>query len=313
MMDVSVIIVTRNTRELTVAAVASVLAGEGGFAREVIVVDNGSDDGTEAAVRAQFPGVDYLFQRRNLGFGAANNLGARAATGEFLLLLNSDARLQPRSLADALDFLRAHPACGLAGAQLLNPDGSRQNSIANDPTLATELLNKPLLRRLFPRRYPGKETEFAGPVAVESVIGAFFLTRRALWERLGGFDPRYFFFFEETDFCRAVRAAGFSVMHLPQVRVWHAQGRSASRWPAAARIEYWRSRQAYFAKHHGHATRAVLRTGLLLRLLADLLAGGLVVALTAGQIPKLRHKLAVQGSLLAWQLRGCPDEAGLPR
>jgi len=312
-MDVSVIIVTRNTRDLTLVAVASVFDSEGDFGREVIVVDNGSTDGTEAAVRTRFPSVNYHFSARNLGFGGANNLAASSTTCEFLLLLNSDARLQARSLGDALSWMRANPQCGLAGAQLLNPDGSRQNSIANDPTLATELLNKSLLRRVFPVKFPGKESHFIGPVSVESVIGAFFLTRRTLWERIGGFDPRYFFFFEETDFCRALRTGGQSVMHLPQISVWHAQGRSASQWPVAARIEYWRSRYAYFAKHRRPVVCAVLRIGLLVRLVADFALNSLATLISLGRSHKLRHKFTVQRTLLGWHLRGCPDDVGLPR
>src|SRR5207249_2827164 len=101
--------------------------------------------------------------------------------GEFLLLLNSDARLKPDTLIQVIEWMRVQPLCGVAGVQLLNPDASRQNSIANFPSLATELLNKSLLRRLFPRRYPGKESRFAEPVEVESVVGAFLLVRRTAW------------------------------------------------------------------------------------------------------------------------------------
>ena len=125
--------------------------------------------------------------------------------------------------------MRAHPDCGIAGAQLLNPDGSRQNSIANFPSLATEPLNKSLLRRIFPRRFPGKEQRFTSPVPVETVIGAFMLIRAELWRELGGFDERYFFFFEETDFCLQARRRGWQVFHLPQVQVWHEQGKESAK------------------------------------------------------------------------------------
>ena len=220
----------------------------GPLAVELLVVDNGSNDDTAAVLPREFPQIQLIRSETNLGFARAVNRAAQSAHGEFLLLLNSDARAEPDALARAVAWMRAHPDCAVAGAQLLNADGSRQNSIANFPTLATELLNKSLLRRLWPERFPGKEQVFTAPVDVETVVGAFMLIRRLDWDAHGGLDERFLFFFEETDFCRQVRRAGRRVVHLPEVRVWHEQGATAKKVSAAARIEYWRSRYAYFKK-----------------------------------------------------------------
>ena len=312
-MDVSVIIITRNTCALTLAAVRSVLAGDPATSREILVVDNGSNDGTATVLLRECPQIYLLRSETNLGFARAVNLAAGKATGEFLLLLNSDARLAADALSLALQWLRANPDCAVAGAQLLNADGSRQNSIANFPTLATELLNKSLLRRLWPERFPGKEQLISAPLAVETVVGAFMLIRNSVWDALGGLDERFFFFFEETDFCRQVRREKLRVMYLPQVRVWHGQGQTAKQVSAAARIEYWRSRYAYFAKNCGAATRFVLPAGLILRLLADWLAAGLMALLTLGKNPRWLSRLQVCSVLAGWHLRGCPSESGLPR
>ncbi len=183
--------------------------------------------GTAEVLPREFPGIKLIRSEKNLGFARAVNLAAQPATGEFLLLLNSDARPEAGALALAVQWQRANPRCAVAGAQLLNADGSRQNSIANFPTLATELLNKSLLPRLRPKAFPGKEQTFPAPVAVETVVGAFMLIRKSAWDMLGGLDERFFFFFEETDFCLRVRQKNLSVMHLPQVRVWHGQGQTA--------------------------------------------------------------------------------------
>ena len=250
---------------------------------------------------------------RNVGFARGVNFAARGAGGDFVLLLNSDARLAPDALRLAVEWLRADPGCGVAGAQLLHADGKKQNSIANFPSLATELLNKFLLRTLWPKRFPGKEQEYGEPMEVESVIGAFFLVRREVWEKLGGMDERFFFFLEETDFCLRARQAGFATVHLPQVHVWHGQGQTAKQDLAAARIEYWRSRYAYFAKHQSQAVRIVLRSGLLLRLVVDSAVSGLLTALTLGQSRRWREKFAVHRALLLWHWQGCPAGAGLPR
>ena len=313
MHDVSVIIVTRNTRELTESAVASVLDTSGALRVEIIVVDNGSSDGTAEVLRDRFPGVRCMRSETNLGFAKAVNRAARESTGEFLLLLNSDAVLQPEALETAVDWMRANPHCGIAGAQLLNPDGSRQNSIANFPTLATELFNKSLLRRIFPNRYPGKEQVFESPIEVETVIGAFMLVRRELWDLLGGLDERFFFFVEETDFCFQARRRGCKVMHLPHVLVGHGRGQSAKQVLPAARIEYWRSRYAYFLKNYGWPTRLILRTGLMLRLVVDWIAAIVATVMTLGFSERWRNRLEVCSVLLWWHLRGCPASAGLPR
>jgi hypothetical protein len=312
-MDVSIIIVTRNTCALTRAAIQSVLDSRDLPAVEIFAVDNGSTDETPANLPLEFPHLQFIRSEKNLGFARACNLAAKAARGEFLLLFNSDVRLEPDALAKAIGWMRANPDCAVAGAQLLNADGSRQNSIANFPTLATELLNKSLLRRLFPEKFPGKERIFAAPVAVETVVGAFMLIRKFVWDTLGGLDERFFFFFEETDFCRQARRKGFRVVHLPEVRVWHGQGQTAKQVSVGARIEYWRSRYLYFAKNHRELSRVILAVGLWLRLLVDLFAAGLLTMLTLGKNARWCSRWRVCLALTGWHLRGCPAETGLPR
>ncbi len=312
-MDVSIILLTRNTCQQTREAIESVLSSSDTFIKEILIIDNASTDETPQVLPAVFPQVRYSRMDRNQGFARGVNFAAREATGEFLLLLNSDARLAPDALGMAVDWMRAHPRCGVAGGQLYHPDGRKQNSIANFPSLTTELLNKFLLRKLWPQRFPGKERDFSEPVEVESVIGAFFLVRRSLWDKLDGMDERFFFFLEETDFCLRARQAGFATMHLARVCVWHGQGQTAKQNLAAARIEYWKSRYAYFVKHKRPAIRFVLRVGLLLRLAIDCLVSGVLTALTMGQSRRWKEKFAVYRALLWWHLQGCPAESGLPR
>jgi GT2 family glycosyltransferase len=312
-LDVSVILLTRNTCRQTREAIESVLSSTGSVSKEIHVIDNGSTDETAEVLPAAFPGIHYKRMERNLGFARGVNIAAREAAGEYLLLLNSDTRVAPDALGLAVEWMRADPGCGVAGAQLFHADGRKQNSIANFPTLATELLNKFVLRKFWPHRFPGKEQEFREPVEVESIIGAFFLVRRTLWEKLGGMDERFFFFLEETEFCLRARQAGFATVHLPQVHVWHGQGQTAKKDPEAARIEYWRSRYAYFAKHRSPAVVMVLRCGLLLRLLVDSAVSGALTVLTLGQSRRWKEKFAVHRALLLWHLRGCPDGVGLPR
>lgn len=310
---ISVIIVTYNTRELTLAAVRSVFESADDSLKEVVVVDNGSTDGTETAVMTDFPQVKYRYSDRNLGFAKANNIGATMSSGEWILLLNSDARLNKDSLVDALAYLRSHPECGVLGAQLLNADGSNQNSIASIPSVATELLNKSLLRRLFPGRYPGKERRIKAPTEVDSVIGAFLMSPRSVWETVDGLDERYFFFLEETDYCLQVRNKGWSVVHHPGVKVWHGQGGSAKKVAAGARIEYWRSRYQFFDKHFHTKQVGLLRIGLKFRLLLNWFSNGIATVVTLGFSSSLRHRFMINHALLKWHLAGCSEGVGIPR
>ena len=313
LVDLSIVIVTRNTCALLCAALRSVFESRDALTKRIIVVDNGSTDDTALVVQREFPTVKLVCAPRNLGFSRANNLGAKEAEGEWLLLLNSDARLKPDALVVAVDWMRQHADCGVCGGQLLDPDGTPQNSIANEPSLTTKLLNKSLLRRIFPRRFPGKENRSRDPIQVESIIGAFMLIRREVWDALGGLDERYFFFLEETDFCVRARQNGWKVYHLPQVEIWHEQGRSAAQAPLAARIEYWRSRYLYFQKHHGRLSRGMLQAGLCIRLLVNWLMNGLVTVLTLGLSAHCRERWRICTALWRWHLSGRPDTMGIPR
>jgi hypothetical protein len=312
-MDVSIIILTRNTCALTRAAVQSVLDSRDSLAKEIFVVDNGSTDETASTLLREFPQIKFIRSEKNLGFARACNLAAKSARGEFLLLLNSDARPAPDALEKAAAWMRANPDYAVAGGQLLNADGSRQNSIANFPTLATELLNKSLLRRLWPEKFPGKEQILSRPVDVETIVGAFVFVRKKSWDALGGLDERFFFFFEETDFCLRARRKNFRVVHLPEVRITHGQGQTAKQISSAARIEYWRSRYIYFAKNHDALTRLVLTIGLMMRLFFDWLAAGLLTLATLGQSVRWRSRLRVCSALIGWHLLCCPVSMGLPR
>ncbi len=313
-MEVSVILVTRNTCALTWAAVQSVLDSRDAPAREILVVDNGSTDGTASMLPREFRQIQFLRSEKNLGFARAVNLAAREAAGEFLLLLNSDARLATDALAQAVTWMRGQPEAAVAGAQLLNADDTRQNSIANFPTLATELLNKSLLRRLRPGKFPGKEHEFREPVEVESVVGAFMLIRKNGVGRARRPGRALLFLFRGNRFLPASAAERPSHFFIcrPSV-VWHGQGQSIRQVSAGARIEYWRSRYVYFAKNHSRAAGRILAAGLAVRLLFDSLAAGLLVLATFGKNARWRNRWQVCTALLRWHWRGRPAEMGLPR
>jgi GT2 family glycosyltransferase len=202
-------------------------------------------------------------------------------------------------------FLEAHPEAAMACGQLLNADGSKQNSVAAFPSLLTLLTNTSLLEYLFPRKYPSKRYPHREPVAVDSGIGACLLVRKRAIDEVGMFDERYFFFFEETDWAFQMRRAGWQIYHVPDAFIYHLQGRSIGR-NVASRIAFYRSRYQFFEKWHGRPYYRTVRLVILLRLFADRLLTGLAVLLTLGLKRELRDKGAVYGRLLLWHLHGCP-------
>ena len=309
-MDLSVIIVNWNTKALVLQCLESVCRVKG-VEMEVFVVDNGSMDGSGAAVKEKLPEVNLIGNTLNVGFAKANNQALSRSQGDYLLLLNPDAKVKEGAIERLLSFMHDHSEAGVAGPQLLNLDGSKQNSIANFPSLATELLNKSLLRWLFPLKFPGKEMDYPGPIEVDSVIGACMMVQRRAIEDVGVLDEDYFLFLEETDWCFQMKKAGWKIYHLPQAEVYHIQGTSAERDKRRARVEYYRSRYHFFKKNRGGVQWLFLLTGLVVRLGVELVLMSAGCLLTLFAVKKWRKKLSTYAYLAGWHLRFCPKGMGL--
>lgn len=302
----SFILVNWNTKEHIQEALRSIADTVHDYRHEIFVVDNGSADGSPEAIREAFPGVSLIRNGRNLGFARAVNQALDQATGHYCVLLNSDARLMEGAIKTLAAFMEENPDVGIAGGELINEDGSRQNSMAPFPSLATELFNKRLLRILFPRRYPGKERDYPAPLDVDSLVGACIIVRRQAIEEVGKLDEGYFFFMEETDWCLRMKKAGWRISFVPGALILHLQGASASLAKTEARIEYYRSRYRFFLKWHGTGKTALLKIGLMLRLAAEVAANSLLLWKR-----RYRTRWRTYCRLLSWHLRSCPSHEGL--
>lgn len=311
--SLSFIVVNRNTSDLLIRCLDHIFGSVLEDRFEVIVVDNGSTDDSVACVREYYPDVTVLEAGRNLGFSAANNRAAAVARGEFLLLVNTDALLQPHCANYLLGLMRRISRIGMAGPQLLNEDGTPQTSYEAVPTLATETLNRSLLKRLFPSKYPGKGRRLLSPEPVEALIGAVMVLRREALDEVGGFDEDYFFFLEETDLAVRMRKAGWKVIHEPRAIAVHLQGATAKTYHAAARIEFYRSRYLFFRKHYGSRSTSILRTVLEANLFLNVLVLGLASFVTLGRVGTIRERFKERTELRRWHRRGCPSDSGLPR
>ncbi len=296
--DLSIVVVSWNTRELVLDCLGSLREAAPGITHEILVVDNGSIDGTDAAVRRQFPNVNVIRLPENRGFAAGSNQGLLKMNGRHALLLNSDTVVLSGQLEQGVQYLDRHPDVGVVGLQLLNPDRTRQNSIHNAPTLLSEIVSQSLLRRLWPGRYPGRLRDYAHPIEVEAVLGACLFVRREVVQEVGPLDEDYFCFLEETDWCHRIRKRGWKVVHLPDASVIHLHGASSKRRaPLRTRIEYQRSLDLFFRKHRRPLVRLLLRTFVLVKLSVGSLAGG--------------RRARDYRAMLRWVLAGRPEGAGL--
>jgi GT2 family glycosyltransferase len=310
MMDVSIIIVSWNTRDYLLNCIRSLMRTEASSC-EVWVVDNGSKDGSASEVKQSFPRVRLIENDSNLGFAKAVNQGLQVFSGRYALLLNPDTEVKEGAIEKLLGFMEDHPEAGVAGVQLLNSDGTKQNSIANFPSLTTELFNKRTLRWLFPERFPGKERSYAGAIEVDSVIGACMMVRRKAADDVGFLDEAYFLFLEETDWCFRMKKAGWKVYHVPQAEIIHFQGRSVAQDKRRSKVEYDRSRYRFFKKNWGKAQWFTLLIGRMFGLLLGLIYWTVMCSFTFFEHEKWRRKLSVVAYLLEWHLKGCPEGMGL--
>jgi GT2 family glycosyltransferase len=242
---VSIIIVSFNARGDLERCLASLHAALPSTSHDIIVVDNASSDGSAAAAR-QWPDVTVVEAGSNVGFAAANNIGMRATSSTYLLLLNSDTVVPAGAIDRLLAELERQPDVAVVGPRLVDGSGRAELSFGRMIGPFNEWRQKRRARSgavdalTKQRQYP------------DWVSGACLLVRRADAEAVGGLDERYFMYTEDVDFCAAIRARGRRILFTPDVEVVHLRGRSAASAAAATRAAYRRSRLAFYEKHHPH-------------------------------------------------------------
>ncbi len=242
-MDLSIIIVSFNAREDLERCLESLHSAPPAAPHEILVVDNGSTDGSIDAAR-RWPDVRLIEVGSNVGFARASNLGIRASRGANLLLLNSDTVLPPAAGDRLLAELDRDRDVAVVGPRLVDADGRAELSFGRMIGPLNELRQKRLARGRASEALT-RRRQFP-----DWVSGACLLVRRADAEAVGLLDERYFMYTEDVDFCAAIRARGRRVLFTPEVEVVHLRGLSAAGAPAATRDAYRRSRLAFYEKHH---------------------------------------------------------------
>lgn len=255
-MDLSVIIVNWNTRDLLRACLASLRTALAAspLTAEILVVDNASSDGSATMVTAEFPEARLFANRENLNYAGGNNQGLAAAAGDYLLLLNPDTEV-PAGAPDALiELLRTHPDAGAAAPALVYPDGRLQSSIRGFPTPRALFGELSGLGRLLPRSawaaYRAEGLPDDRPSSVDQPMASAFLVRKEALDQTGPFDPQFPLFFNDVDLCFRLKQAGWEILYDPRVRVVHVGGASTRQVrPEAIRRSHEGLRR-YYEKHY---------------------------------------------------------------
>ncbi len=294
-----IVIVNWNSGPLLRRCVASIFAGDLGSVAldRVVVVDNASTDGSAATLEGPSPPLTVIHNPLNRGFAAACNTGAAESTADFLLFLNPDVELERDSLAGAAAFMERNPDVAVSTIRLCDPAGPTQRCCARLPTPGRMIAQSIGLDRLLPRLCKPHflvDWDHADTRDVPQVMGAFLLVRRHVFERLGGFDERFFLYYEDVDFCCRVAQAGGRLVHNASVSARHLGGGTTRSIKARRQFLAARSRIQYAAKHFGRpGAAAAILAGMALEPAARLIRGTL-----HGSAEEMRD--ALKGAAMLW-------------
>lgn len=285
-MDLSVVILSWNTRALLRECLRSLARPQPGIEFEVLVVDNASEDDSREMVQREFPAVRLVVNEKNIGFGAGNNSALPHAKGRYILFLNSDTVIVEDALRNLVCYADQNPDIGIIGPKLLNGDGSLQYSCRRYPNLATGFFRNTPLGRLFPQNkfatdYLLQDWDHAEPRDVDWLSGAALMIRRDLVDQIGCFDDDYFMYCEDVDLCwRANHAAlpgsptPWRVTYYPDAVIYHLIGKSSDQVPTRMTYEFHRSQYLFYKKHYAQTfpfwARPLVPVGIVLRALGRL-------------------------------------------
>jgi N-acetylglucosaminyl-diphospho-decaprenol L-rhamnosyltransferase len=248
--ELAAVIVNYNAGAELRTALRSIATEMTGRAWEAVVVDNASEDGSADVVGEFAPQARVVRNATNVGFGRGINQGVAASSAPLVLIMNPDCRLEPGAIATMRAELEAHRQCAIVGPRVLDPDGSVQGSARGDPDMLTGLFGRTgPLRVLLPSSSAATRNVISGAGAVDWVSGACMLVRRTAFEEVGGFDPRYFLYWEDADLCRRLRARGYEVRYLPAATAVHRVGHSSRTARAASIKAFHESAYRYYTTH----------------------------------------------------------------
>ncbi len=251
-MDLSIIIVSWNVKDILRENLKSIFHSSQNISFEVFVVDNCSSDGSVKMIREEFPQVKLIANSENYGFAKANNQAIKKSQGRYVLLYNPDMKCFEDSFAKMVKWMDEHKEVGVGGCRLVKEDGSDFQHVRRYPKLSDQLaiiLKLPHIFKNILNKYLRVDFDYNKEAEVDSIRGSFFMIRREVIDKIRGLDERYFIWFEEVDYCRQVKNAGFKVMYNPFVQCIDLKGKSFIQLPRGKTQKYFRnSMLKYFKK-----------------------------------------------------------------
>jgi GT2 family glycosyltransferase len=234
-MDLSIIIVNYNVKEFLQNLLNSISKASSNISREIIIVDNASDDGSVEMIREKFTSAQLISNKKNLGFGKANNQALEIAKGKYILLINPDTVVSEDTFEKLISFFKDNQDAGLAGCKILNPDGSLQLACRRSfPGPWTSFCKVTGLSNLFPNskifaRYNLTYLNENQTYEVDAISGSFMMMRKEVYDKVGGFDEEFFMYGEDLDLCYRIQKAGYKVFYFPDTQIIHYKGESTKR------------------------------------------------------------------------------------
>jgi len=288
----SIIIVNWNTKDLLEQCLQAIVLHIGDLHYEVVVVDNGSTDGSAQMVREYYPNVTLIENQENTGFAKANNQAIRLSSGRYILLLNSDAFLSPNATQRMIQIMEDDPSIGIAGAMLEYPDGRIQVSHGSLPDFRSELLSLFGLDKFHEPVRSSEEYFETG-----TVNGAGMLIRKSLIDRIGLLDESFFMFSEEVDLCNRCHKAGAKVVHVPSAIIIHLEAGSTGQTVQRV-IRLYKGKLHYFHKYYGSKAEARLRRAMLVSAKVKSIVYSFIRLFSLGKFKKDEFWRSVSNELL---------------
>ena len=279
-MKLSIIIVSWNVCKDVIECIDSIYNNPPVSPYEIILVDNASSDETAFQVRSNFPKVVVICNKQNFGFAAANNKGIQEAKGDYILLLNPDTLILPESLNKLVAFMQESTDVGLCGPKIFNPDMTIQQSVRNFPNFPGMFYRFTFLKYLGLFRQKAQNWKLDGfdyskQQEVEQLMGAAIIAKTSIIKEYGGFDERFFMYYEEVDLCYRVKHNGMRIVYFPGSQIIHLGGQSAKQIPAKVKYMMLRSLVLFMKKHHptlvGYSLIGIFKISVFIRQLTEMI------------------------------------------